>query len=176
MAARYLSFLKQLAKESGWILLSWFFDHMANPPDRRRSNGEDFHDIGNLAFALFSIKLSEEFVANAGLLITRITYGTWRALPEFSGVNRIAVCGEWHAERAAFARRRHPLSPDRVTGRLRGKAARSCAPSSCSGQGRLARASYIASSSRRCRVRAASTCSSLCIGIGLLCFDHARRR
>src|SRR5271166_6300317 len=78
MAAKYLSFLKQLTKEDGWLFLSWFFDHKANPSDRRLSNGEDFRDLGNLAFALFSPQLFEELVADAGLQIRRVTYGYWR--------------------------------------------------------------------------------------------------
>jgi len=86
MSAKYLRFLKQLTKEGGSLALTWFFDHKTNPPDYRLSNGEDFRNIGNLALALFSFRLFEELTADAGLLIQRITYGTWRGLPEFSEV------------------------------------------------------------------------------------------
>jgi SAM-dependent methyltransferase len=85
MAAKYLNFLGGLTKEGGYLALSWFFDHSSNPPDKRLSSGEHFRDIGNLAFALFAIPLFEELVANADLLVARITYGTWRGVPEFSG-------------------------------------------------------------------------------------------
>jgi SAM-dependent methyltransferase len=78
MASKYLAFLKQLTKQAGWLHLSWFFDHESNPPDRRLSDGEHFRDLGNLGFALFSPRLFEELVADAGLQIRRISYGYWR--------------------------------------------------------------------------------------------------
>jgi len=78
MAAKYLSFLKQLTKEGGWLFLSWFFDHDANPTHNRLSNGEHCYKTEDLSFVLFSLQLFGELVADAGLQIRRITYGYWR--------------------------------------------------------------------------------------------------
>jgi len=81
MTANYLNWLRRLTKESGYLCLSFFLDHQSNPLDKRLSDGEAFRNIDNLTYALFSTRLFRELVDNAGLLIKRITYGSWRGQP-----------------------------------------------------------------------------------------------
>ena len=78
MISKYLSCLKKIIKAGGYIFLSWFFDHHENPPEDRISSGEKFRNIDNLFKSLFSLELFEDLVADAGLQIQRITFGTWR--------------------------------------------------------------------------------------------------
>jgi SAM-dependent methyltransferase len=107
MAAKYLCFLQQLTKEGGYLGLSWVFDHKANPPDKQLSNGEYFRNIDNLTYSLFSIQLFDELVANAGLIIRRITYGSWR------GLSRDMLKGQHSQDVAILYRPHRPTDPAR---------------------------------------------------------------
>jgi SAM-dependent methyltransferase len=79
MALRYLKLLRNVTKPSGHLLLTWFLDHPSNPTGSRLPPGENFRDRdGQLRFAIFSPATVAEFATSAGLLIERVSYGTWR--------------------------------------------------------------------------------------------------
>jgi SAM-dependent methyltransferase len=84
MAAHYLRSLRNVTKPSGHLFLTWFLDHPSNPTQflgmpARLGAGENFTDPkGNLTVALFSLAAVAELAADAGLLIERVSYGSWR--------------------------------------------------------------------------------------------------
>jgi SAM-dependent methyltransferase len=82
MAAYYLSSLRDMTKLSGHLFLTWFLDHPSNPVETRLGPNEDFRDrYGKLEFAIFRLDAVAELAANAGLLVERISYGSWRNWP-----------------------------------------------------------------------------------------------
>ena len=82
MAAYYLKSLKDITKLSGHLFLTWFLDHPSNPVGSRLGPEENFRDRdGKLQFAIFSLAAVAELASGAGLLVERISYGTWRNWP-----------------------------------------------------------------------------------------------
>jgi len=87
MAAHFFENLRDVTKRGGHLFLTWFLDHPGNPAQflelpAQLNAGENFSDpAGTLLFALFSPALVAELAASVGLLIERISYGTWRGWP-----------------------------------------------------------------------------------------------
>ena len=84
MAGYYLKALNEITKPSGHLLLTWFLDHPNNPAEvngmrARLKSGESFIDPGGeLGFAVFSLTAVAQLAADAGLLIERVSFGSWR--------------------------------------------------------------------------------------------------
>ena len=84
MAGYYLKALNEITKPSGHLFLTWFLDHPTNPAQlsgmrARLKSGESFIDPGSdLGFALFSLAAVAQLAADAGLLVERISFGSWR--------------------------------------------------------------------------------------------------
>jgi SAM-dependent methyltransferase len=82
MAAYYLKSLRAVTKLSGHLFLTWFLDHPSNPAKSRLGPKENFRDRdGKLEFAIFSLVAVAELASAAGLLVERISYGSWRNWP-----------------------------------------------------------------------------------------------
>jgi SAM-dependent methyltransferase len=85
MASYYLKALNQITKPTGHLFLTWFLDHPSNPAElngmrARLKSGESFNDPGgDLGFVLFSLAAVARLAADAGLLIERISFGSWRS-------------------------------------------------------------------------------------------------
>jgi SAM-dependent methyltransferase len=81
MAERYLAQTRRLLKPGGRALLTWFFDHPNNEPERRLFSDDVFKDHNAnspLLFALFSPVFVQRLGREAGLTVERISFGWWR--------------------------------------------------------------------------------------------------
>jgi cyclopropane fatty-acyl-phospholipid synthase-like methyltransferase len=82
MAAYYLKSLRGMTRLSGHLFLTWFLDHASNPVDAQLGPKENFRNrYGKLEFAIFSLAAVAELAASAGLLVERVSYGSWRNWP-----------------------------------------------------------------------------------------------
>jgi cyclopropane fatty-acyl-phospholipid synthase-like methyltransferase len=81
MAQKYLRMLREVLRDHGRAVLTWFFDHSANPEGTNLLAGEEFIDrCPDIALfqAVFSPSLFLKLASGAGFGVERICYGYWR--------------------------------------------------------------------------------------------------